>query len=131
MVSLLPVVLLVVLSVQVVSPRDKASRTPAQQKLSSQLLTAMQRARESPNGAKPSFDDLLVRVDPKQRALVDVRAAVTAEMKRQLARLGSTIVSTSIAADSLIAWVPLLKLEQLAELASVRAIQPAAEATHK
>jgi hypothetical protein len=120
-----------VLSVQVVSPRDKASRTPAQQKLSSQLLTAMQRARESPNGAKPSFDDLLVRVDPKQRALVDVRAAVTAEMKRQLARLGSTIVSTSIAADSLIAWVPLLKLEQLAELASVRAIQPAAEATHK
>jgi hypothetical protein len=62
---------------------------------------------------------------------VDVRAAVTADMKGQLVKVGGTIVSTSIAADSSIAWVPLLKLEQLAELASVRAIEPAAEATHK
>jgi len=130
MASQLPVVLLIVLSIQAVTPREKSLRTPAQQKLSSQLLTAIQRARQSPD-AKASFDDLLVRVDAKQRALVDVRAAVTADMKRQLARLGSAIVSTSISADSLIAWVPLLKLEQLAGLASVRAIEPAAEATHK
>lgn len=131
MASFVPVVLLAALIGQSVSPSEKASRTPAQQKLSSELLTAIRRVRESPNRTAGSFDDLLVRIDRKQRALVDVRAAVTSDMKRELVRLGSAIVTTSGAADSLIAWVPLLKLEQLAELSLVRAIQPAAEAAHK
>jgi hypothetical protein len=132
MAALLPMAMLGVLFVQAVfSPRDKMTLTPAQQKLGSPLLTAIQRARQAETATTTSFQDLLVRIDDQQRALVDVRAAVTPEMKRRLVRLGSTIVTTSSEADSLIAWVPLLKLEQLAELALVRAIQPAAEAMHK
>jgi hypothetical protein len=131
MASLLPLALLVVLSVQAVSPREKASRTPAQQKVSSQLLAAIRRAQNPPPPTPGLATEQVVKIDARQRALVDVRAAVTAAMKRTLVRLGATIVSTSIDADSLIAWVPLLKLEKLAEQSSVRAIQPAAEAIHK
>jgi hypothetical protein len=38
------------------------------------------------------------------------------------------IVSASTAQHSILAWVPLLKLERLAEETSVRFIEPAAEA---
>jgi len=131
MASLLPLALLVVISVQAVSPREKPSRTPAQQKLSSQLISAIRRAQNPAPKTHEPVREPLVRIDARQRALVDVRAAVTADMKRHLVRLGATIVSTSTEADSLIAWVPLLKLEKLAELSSVRAIQPAPEANHK
>jgi hypothetical protein len=50
-------------------------------------------------------------------------------MKRKVTSLGGTIVSESVPADSIIAWVPLAKMERLAEHGAVRAIQPAAQAT--
>src|SRR5579864_4767740 len=113
---------------QALPPGDKSTRTPEQQKIDSQLLTEIKRAT---SGGKRPAAETLVRLDRRQRALVDVRAAITPELKQHVARLGGTIVSTAPEVDSLIAWIPLLKLEQLAGNSSVRSIQPAAMATHK
>ena len=70
-----------------------------------------------------------VRLDKKGRALVDVRAEVSPKLQKRVRSLGGTIVSTSLEHHSIIAWTPLLKLEQLATDPAVRAIEPMAEAT--
>jgi hypothetical protein len=126
--------MLALTSLQALPPGDKSVRTPAQQKISSLLLDEIRRAKEGTavGERKPEASGVvLVKIDRKQRALVDVRAAVTPDITRQVTRLGGTVVSTWPVADSVIAWVPLLKLEQLAESSTVRAIQPADQATHK
>jgi len=122
--------LLVLTAFQPVSPGGKNARTPAQRKLSSHLLDEIRRAKDAPATHQAPSEQTLVKIDRHQRALVDVRATVTAAIKRRVVRLGGAIVAASPEADSLIAWIPLLKLEQLAELPSVRAIQPAAQAIH-
>ena len=108
---------------------EKDSRTRAQRKINSQLLYEVYRARgqAAQRGVPPGPTG--VKLDRQQRALVDVRAEVTEGIRRSLDSLGATIVSTSSEHRSTIAWVPLLKLEELAELEAVRAIEPAAEAT--
>jgi len=107
---------------------DKASRTPAQRKIDSQLLQEIERATSAPNGPRTTA----VKIDRRSRALVDVRADVTQELQRTVRRLGGSIVSTSPAYRSVIAWVPLLKLEELAAGAPVQAISPASQAViHK
>ena len=73
--------------------------------------------------------DTGVKIDRNGRAFVDVRAEVTAELEKKMRLLGATIVSTSRDYRSIIAWMPLLKLEQLAEDLAIFAIEPAAEAT--
>ena len=69
-----------------------------------------------------------VKIDRKGRALVDVRAEVSPALEKKLGLLGGTIVSTSREYRSLVAWIPLLRLERLAEDPAVRAIEPKAEA---
>jgi hypothetical protein len=59
--SLLPLALLVVMSVQAVSPREKPSRTPAQQNLSSQLISAIRRSVRSGLLLKPLTNNLQER----------------------------------------------------------------------
>ena len=112
---------------QAVPPSEKASRTAAEKKISSQLLYEIYRAKGQAKQKGVPTESTIVKVDAKQRALVDVRAPVTQTLTRELARLGGTIVSTSPEANSVIAWVPLLSLERLAEGPSVQAIQPALE----
>jgi hypothetical protein len=106
---------------------QKASRTPAQKKLDSQLLSGIDRRRrgEMPKDLPP--DKTGVKVDKKGRALVDVRADVTSDLEKELQALNGSIVSTSSSHRSIIAWLPLLKLEQLAEDSSVIASMPAAQ----
>ena len=57
-----------------------------------------------------------VELDQKGRALVDVRAEVTAALQKNVRKLGGTIESTSSKYRSIIAWVPLNELERLAAL---------------
>jgi hypothetical protein len=70
-----------------------------------------------------------VRVDADGRALVDVRGDVSASLLRTIVRVGGHIVATSAPDRSVIARVPVLKLETLAADPAVRFIEPAAEAT--
>jgi hypothetical protein len=110
---------------------EKDSRTPAQQKINSALLYEIYRRRgEAKQKGVPS-GETGVRVDRKGRALVDLRAEVGPDLLKKLQKLRATIVTTSREYRSIVAWVPVLKLEGLAEDASVRAIEPAAEATIK
>jgi hypothetical protein len=99
----------------------KASRTPAQRKIDSQLLQEIDRI-NSADGKSPAT---AVKVDRKHRALVDLRVAVTPAIQKSVRGLGGTIVSSSARYQSIIAWVPLLKLEELAAEPPVRAIVPA------
>ena len=109
-------------------PSEKESRTPAQQKINSQLLYEIYRLRGEAKRKQVPQGETRVRIDAKKRAFVDVRAEVTPALQKKLTTLGATIVSTSREYYSIIAWVPLLRLERLAEDAAVRAIQPVTEA---
>src|SRR5262245_66173431 len=111
---------------------QKASPTSAQKKLNSKLLLEIDRRRGDATRKNLPPDETGVKVDKKGRALVDVRANVTSDLEKRIRTLGGTIVSTSPQYRSIIAWLPLLKLEQLAEDSSVIAVVPAAQAiTHR
>lgn len=107
---------------------EKGARTPAQQKIDSQLLFEIYRARgqAAEKGVPP---ETLVRVDERGRALVDVRAPVSAALARSIRRLGGVVLSSSPSHESTTARIPLLKLETLAANPAVKSIEPAAEAT--
>jgi hypothetical protein len=108
---------------------EKAARTPAQQKINSQILFEIYRARGEAERKGVPPGDTGVRIDARGRALVDVRAPVSAALNRTIRRLGGVVVSSSPAHLSTIARIPLLKLESLAADPSVKFIEPMAEAT--
>jgi hypothetical protein len=111
------------------APSEKEARTPAQQKINSQLLYEIYRRRgeDKQKGIPPGATD--VRIDSRGRALVDVRAVpVSRPLQKRIRDLDGAIVSVSAAQNSILAWVSLLKLEQLAQETAVRFIEPAAEA---
>ena len=111
---------------------EKDARTPAQQKINSQVLYEIYRRRGEAKEKNVPPGPTGVRIDEKDRALVDIRADVVPALQKKLHELGSTIVSTSREYRSIVAWVPVLKIEEIAAVSSVRAVEPAAEATtHK
>ncbi len=107
---------------------EKEARTPAQRKINSQLLFEIYRRRGEAErkGVPPGPTD--VKIDEAGRALVDVRAEVTPAIEKKIRDVDGVVVSTSTRYQSIIARVPILKLERLAEDPSVRSIEPAAEA---
>jgi hypothetical protein len=107
---------------------EKASRTPAQQKINSQLLYEIYRLRGEARQKGVPDGATAVAIDAKRRAFVDVRADVTPALEKKLTTLGAAIVSTSREYHSILAWVPLLALERIAADRAVRAIEPAAQA---
>jgi hypothetical protein len=117
---------------------EKESRTPAQRKIDSPLLVEIYRIEgkidtegkiEGKIGPTAPPGKTGVKIDDKQRALVEVRADVTPDLQKALGMLGATTVSTSVEYRSTIAWVPLLKLERLAEEPAVVAITTPSDAT--
>jgi len=117
------------MSPQKPGPDEKTSRTPAQQKINSQLLYEIYRRRGEAERRGVPPGPTGVRLDSKGRALVDIRAEVTPALQKKVTRARGTVVSTSREYHSIIAWIDLLKLEQIAAGPTVRAIEPAADAT--
>jgi len=107
---------------------EKERRTPAQQKINSQLLYEIYRLRGEAerNGVPPGPTG--VKIDARGRALVDVRADPTPALQNSIRRSGGLVLSTSARGRSIIARLPLLKLEALAADPAVRFIEPSAEA---
>jgi hypothetical protein len=105
----------------------KPSRSLAEQKLSATLLYEIARATEPPDRAAANRLETGVKVDDRQRALVDIRSAVTAELRDQIDTMGGAVVSSVPQYESTVAWIPLLMLVRLATRASVKSIVPAAE----
>ena len=108
-------------------PSEKASRTPAQRKINSQLLQEIDRLRGGDARERVPSARTGVKLDERHRALVDVRAEVTPGLQEKIRSLKGTIVSTSREYHAIVAWLPLLKLECLAEDSRVSAIRPQAQ----
>jgi hypothetical protein len=102
----------------------KAELTPAQRKLDSHLLYEIEVRRGKPRRAVRT-GLALVTVDDEGRALVEIRARILTQLGWKIERMKGTVVSTSPEYRSMIAWVPLLKLEPLAGESIVSAIAPA------
>jgi hypothetical protein len=109
--------------------REKATRTAAQRKIDSQLLFALYRERGEAQTKGVPPGDLLVKFDAKRRALVSIRARVTADLLATIKKLGGEVVSSSERDNDIRAYLPLGKLEELAASKTVSAIMPAEEAT--
>ena len=110
-------------------PSEKEARTAAQGKINSQILYEIYRRRGNAvrKGVPPGPTG--VDVDARGRALVDVRAEVTPALQKTIRSLGGVILSSSPEYHSIIARVPLLRLERLAGGSAVRFIEPMARAT--
>lgn len=102
--------------------RDKSARTPAQRKISSQLLCALYPP-EPQASTKPRL-----RTDDEGRVLVDIRAKVTDKLVACVGKMGGKVVSHSERYNSILAYVALNKLEEIAGWRQVKAIRPAPEA---
>ena len=106
----------------------KAARTPAQRKISSDLLT---QAASGADGPPPA--DRLLPADaargaaepPAPRVLVDIRADVTPAVLARIRDLGGAVVNSVPRYRSIRARLPLAGLEPLAELADVQWIRAA------
>jgi hypothetical protein len=106
---------------------SKQSRSLAERKLGSKLLYEIARAKQPSDRTPAPPRETGVKVDARQRALVDIRAPVTAKLRHRIDTMGGTVVSAVPQYESTVAWIPLLMLEQLATSASVKSIVPAAE----
>jgi putative transposon-encoded protein len=120
------------LSPQVVAQIDaltaeKLSRTPAQQKMSSQLVAAAKMARGeriAPNVAavRATFSDVNAR-----GVVVDIRADVSDVLLDQMRRLGADVINTSARYRHIRARVGLGQLEAVAGLPEVVFVRPKEE----
>jgi subtilisin-like proprotein convertase family protein len=108
---------------------EKAARTPAQRKISSQLLYA--KSGRFADALKPTKDPdqaitSLSQTDARGRVLVDIAGDVT---DAQIQALGGSLVGSSSVHRTSRAWLPLDRLEEAAASSTVRAIRPALAAT--
>jgi hypothetical protein len=106
----------------------KESLTVAQRKIGSKLRREIDRARRE--GEKIQSDPASgVEIDAKGRALVELRCDVTDAIQTKLRNLQATTVSSLPAYRSILAWVPLARMEELASDQAVYSIQPAPQST--
>lgn len=107
---------------------EKRSRTPAQRKLSSQLIYAQ---KESQRQAVTNSVESLrtsVNTDTASRALVDIRGTLSNELRAYLQEVGGEVVYHSPQSPKFRARVPLGSLEEIAAWPEVKSIRPAAHA---
>ena len=93
----------------------KARRTPAQRKVSSQLLDAAASAQQ----ARDARDEVVT---------VDIRADVTKALLARIRVLGGTVINSVPKYRAIRAELPVVAIERLAALAAVQTIRPADEA---
>ena len=109
--------------------QEKSARTPAQQKIDSQLLYALYRQRgEAEAKGVPATMELRVKFDEKGRAIVSIRARVNRKLLLKIKRLGGSVTSSSEEYRDIQAHLALERLEELTALKDVIAIMPADEA---
>ena len=105
----------------------KAQRTPAQRKVSSQLLDASGSGR--PSGPAGSIRPRATDPDAlPERVTVDIRADVTPAVLRRIRALGGTVINSVPKYRAIRAELPLAAVVRLAALSAVQSIRPADEA---
>ena len=104
---------------------EKAQRTPAQQKVSSQLLQAQKIQRGEPIADGVVLRQSPVDVESGGTVTVDIKAAVTPDVLERIDALGGSMVNSVPQYGTIRAQIPLAAVEALAELAAVQSIHPA------
>ena len=107
--------------------QEKNQRTLEQQKIDSQLLYAIYQMRGEAESKGVPTEPIQLEKDVKGRVLVDIRAPVTKKVLAQVKKFGGTVVSSSDRYHSIIAYLPLGKLEALAHSREVKFIAPKAQ----
>ncbi len=108
---------------------EKEQRTPAQQKIDSQLLyTIKMRRGETIAQGLPSLETD-VAYDDDGRTVVDIRARVTNALLRRLRAQGAVILHSDARYESIRALIRLDRIERIAAFREVVFIQPKQEAT--
>ena len=106
----------------------KVRRTPAQRKVSSQLLDARRKPRPKPTATGLASLEATDPEGKEERVMVDIRAAVTPAVLTRIRELGGTVINSVPKYQAIRAQVPLRTVEMLAALDEIRTIRPAAEA---
>jgi hypothetical protein len=107
-------------------PKGKMGRTPAQNKLDTQLLYALKQKRGETRGVPTGR--IILKLDERGRVLVDISARVSPALVAEIEKLGGAVISQSETYHTIRARVALEQLEALASLEDVRFIMPAADA---
>lgn len=107
--------------------KEKNRRTAEQQKLDSQLLYAIYQMRGEAEARGVPTEPIPLEKDAKGRVLVDIRTPVTRKILARIEKLGGEVVSSSDRYHSIIAYLPLGKLEALARAREVKFITPKAQ----
>ena len=110
------------------TPDEKESRTTAQQKIDSQLLYALYQMRGEAEVKGVPTEPIVLRKDRKGRVLIDIRSVVTRRLISLIKKSDGKILSSSQKDHSVIAYLPLSQLENIAELKEVRFISQPSEA---
>jgi len=106
---------------------EKTSRSPAQRKLDSQLIHAIRQAQGLPMAPGVTTLRTNVVTDASGRVEVDLKAVVTPGLLEAIQQVGATIVSSFPNFGSIRAKIPINRIEEVAALAAVRMIRPAAK----
>jgi len=105
---------------------EKASFTPVEQKMDSQLIFAFKKSQNISiaNGTVPQMA-VAAKIDMDGRILVDIKAEVTSNLLAQIVQYGGSIVSSYPQFQAIRASVPLSQVEAIAALSGLNFIQPA------
>src|SRR5215471_7944442 len=106
---------------------EKDSRTPAQQKIDSQLLYAIKMERSEPIASGVSSLDVNVGRSDSGRVVVDISARVDDQFLKFVATNGADVLSSSAEYHSVRVDVQLASLEAIAASDNVSFIQPQAD----
>lgn len=101
---------------------NKQVRTAAQKKIASLLLCELY-----PTQGPRRLDS--IEKDETGRVLVDVRTTDLSQTVTKVVELGGEVTYQSERHHTIQAWVPMNRIEDIAELPAVRAIQPRSAAT--
>lgn len=103
----------------------KASRTPAQKKISSLLLYELKKRRGETISNEFETLETNVEVDSNGQTLVDIKAEVNETVLSRIQALGGKVISSFAQYQAIRARIPIEKIEVLAELPEVIFIRPA------
>src|SRR6266404_2309141 len=101
--------------------QEKAARTPAQQKLDSQIVYAIRQGRNELSSFGITNVHPNLRLETDRLLLVDIDATVTPVLLSQITQSGGLIVNSSAQFHSIRARIPLSQAESLAVAAGVKA----------
>ncbi len=103
---------------------EKEARTPAQQKIDSQLIYAAKGFNRQPIAPSVPSLETDVEIDERGEVAIEIRAPYSAGLATKLKSLGVTVVRHNDVAQSIEALAPIGTIEEIAAEPSVRFVMP-------